>query len=89
MSDTWLTHEELVREHRKLKAEYERTRHLVDVLIEKFASHTHYAENEIVPEGKFGCLRKVTSAPRSIQPPTPSRPSLETQAPAAPAEEAR
>ena len=65
MSKTqWMTHEELVKEHLKLRGEYERTRGIVDMLVEKFEGHVHYANGESVPNPEFPqCKTWATSEP--------------------------
>src|ERR1700690_3242581 len=56
MSETqWMTHEELVKEHLKLRGEYERTRGIVDLLVEKFEGHVH--------DGGSGMLGVTTGPP--------------------------
>ena len=68
MSKTqWMTHEELVKEHLKLRGEYERTRGIVDMLVEKFEGHLH--------EGGSGMLGVTTGPPfkkRVLKVTTPS-----------------
>ena len=91
MSDTWLTHEELVKEHRKLKADYERTRETLNLLVEKFARHVHAYQGALSGVVMYSepprRLRDLTPTP--TPPPTPSPTSERKREPAAPAEGAR
>ena len=71
--------QELAADHRKLKADHEALRKLVDVLVEKFALHVHYSNGEMLPTTIP--VTRLSSTPQ----PTPSPTSAQTQEPGAPA----
>lgn len=83
MGDTWLTHEELVKEHRKLKADHEDLREIVDLLVKAMGSHIHGLY------GEYAFTKEPLKQHAPTPPPTPSPTSAQTREPAAPAEGAR
>jgi hypothetical protein len=84
MSQEFLNLEELADAHRKLRVEYERTREIVDLLVEKFNDHYHWIDGGTTTLASRQTLMKVRIP---TPPPTLSRPSSEIPAPAEPAEE--
>lgn len=83
MSETFMNWQELAAAHRKLKADHEALRELVDKMADAIENHIHGLDR------MYAVTKKPLKQPLSTPQPTPSPTSGQTQEPGAPAGGAR